>query len=686
MAKQETKGNIGVTSENIFPVIKKFLYSDHEIFLRELVSNAIDATQKLKTLASVGEFKGELGDLTIRIRTEKGKLIISDRGVGMTADEIDRYINQIAFSGAEEFVKKYKDNAAAIIGHFGLGFYSSFMVSKKVEIVTRSYQEGATAVRWSCEGTPEYEMTETTKDDRGTDIILHIDDDNKDFLEKDKITSLLEKYCRYLPIPIAFGKKQEWKDGKYVDTDEDNIVNNTQPAWVRKPSELKDEDYKAFYRELYPMADEPLFWIHLNVDYPFNLTGILYFPRIKSNMDLQRNKIRLYSNQVFVTDSVEGIVPEFLTLLHGVLDSPDIPLNVSRSYLQSDQNVKKISAHITKKVADRLEEIFKNDRKAFEEKWDSLKLFIQYGMLSDEKFYDRAAKFALLKDVDGTYYTLEEYRKLIASEQTDKEDHVIYLYTTNPDEQYSYIQSAKDRGYNVLVMDGQLDVHAIGQLEQKIEKTRFVRVDSDTIDRLILKADAPTVSLTDDQRNALQQVFRSRLPKMDKTDFVVTFEALGTSANPVMLTQGEFMRRMREMSAMQPGMSFYGEMPESYNLVLNTDHPLILSVLSDEEKACTDKLQPILSDIKGWEARQHDLRELQSKKKDDELTEAEKEDMTNTNRTLDELRGRRDAILTEYAAGNKVVGQLIDLALLANGLLKGEPLSRFIRRSVELIG
>ncbi len=686
MAKQETKGNIGVTSENIFPVIKKFLYSDHEIFLRELVSNAIDATQKLKTLASVGEFKGELGDLTIRIRTEKGKLIISDRGVGMTADEIDRYINQIAFSGAEEFVKKYKDNAAAIIGHFGLGFYSSFMVSKKVEIVTRSYQEGATAVRWSCEGTPEYEMTETKKDDRGTDIILYIDDDNKDFLEKDKITSLLEKYCRYLPIPIAFGKKQEWKDGKYVDTDEDNIVNNTQPAWVRKPSELKDEDYKAFYRELYPMADEPLFWIHLNVDYPFNLTGILYFPRIKSNMDLQRNKIRLYSNQVFVTDSVEGIVPEFLTLLHGVLDSPDIPLNVSRSYLQSDQNVKKISAHITKKVADRLEEIFKNDRKAFEEKWDSLKLFIQYGMLSDEKFYDRAAKFALLKDVDGTYYTLEEYRKLIASEQTDKEGGVIYLYTTNPDEQYSYIQAAKDRGYNVLVMDGQLDVHAIGQLEQKIEKTRFVRVDSDTIDRLILKADAPTVSLTDDQRQALQQVFRSRLPKMGKTDFVVTFEALGPSANPVMLTQGEFMRRMREMSAMQPGMSFYGEMPDSYNLVLNTDHPLILSVLSDEEKACTDKLQPILSDIKGWEARQHDLREAQSKKKEDELTEAEKEDMTNTNRTLDELRGRRDAILTEYAAGNKVVGQLIDLALLANGLLKGEPLSRFIRRSVELIG
>ena len=686
MAKQETKGNIGVTSENIFPVIKKFLYSDHEIFLRELVSNAIDATQKLKTLASVGEFKGELGDLTIRIRTEKGKLIISDRGVGMTADEIDRYINQIAFSGAEEFVKKYKDNAAAIIGHFGLGFYSSFMVSKKVEIVTRSYQEGATAVRWSCEGTPEYEMTETKKDDRGTDIILYIDDDNKDFLEKDKITSLLEKYCRYLPIPIAFGKKQEWKDGKYVDTDEDNIVNNTQPAWVRKPSELKDEDYKAFYRELYPMADEPLFWIHLNVDYPFNLTGILYFPRIKSNMDLQRNKIRLYSNQVFVTDSVEGIVPEFLTLLHGVLDSPDIPLNVSRSYLQSDQNVKKISAHITKKVADRLEEIFKNDRKAFEEKWDSLKLFIQYGMLSDEKFYDRAAKFALLKDVDGTYYTLEEYRKLIASEQTDKEGGVIYLYTTNPDEQYSYIQAAKDRGYNVLVMDGQLDVHAIGQLEQKIEKTRFVRVDSDTIDRLILKADAPTVSLTDDQRQALQQVFRSRLPKMGKTDFVVTFEALGPSANPVMLTQGEFMRRMREMSAMQPGMSFYGEMPESYNLVLNTDHQLILSVLSDEEKACTDKLQPILSDIKGWEARQHDLREAQSKKKEDELTEAEKEDMTNTNRTLDELRGRRDAILTEYAAGNKVVGQLIDLALLANGLLKGEPLSRFIRRSVELIG
>ena len=685
MANHETKGNIGVTSENIFPVIKKFLYSDHEIFLRELVSNAIDATQKLKTLSSVGDFKGELGDLSVRIRIEDGKLIVSDRGIGMTAEEIERYINQIAFSGAEEFVQKYQNNASAIIGHFGLGFYSSFMVAKKVEIVTKSYKDGAGAMKWSCEGSPEYQMTETTKDDRGTDIILFIDDENKEFLEKSKITSLLNKYCRYLPVPIVFGKKQEWKDGQYVDTDEDQVVNETQPAWIRKPSELKEEDYRTFYRELYPMSDEPLFWIHLNVDYPFNLTGILYFPRIKSNIDLHRNKIQLYCNQVFVTDSVEGIVPEFLTLLHGVLDSPDIPLNVSRSYLQSDQNVKKISAHITKKVADRLEEIFKNDRPQYEEKWDSLKLFIQYGMLSDEKFYERAAKFALYKDVDDQYYTHDEYQQLIKENQTDKEGFLTYLYTTNPNDQYSYIQAAKDKGYSVLVMDGQLDVHAISQLEQKLEKTRFVRVDSDTIDRLIRKTDGNTVHLDDRQKEALQEIFTSQLPGIDKVEFTVSFEALGQSANPVMLTQSEYMRRMREMSAMQPGMSFYGEMPDSYNLVLNTDHALIQSVLADEEKACAEKLQPVRNDIKGWEARQSDLREAQNKKKEDEITASEKEDLTNTNRKLTELRGQQNAILAEYAAGNPIIGQLIDLALLGNGLLKGEALSRFIRRSVDLI-
>ena len=685
MANHETKGNIGVTSENIFPVIKKFLYSDHEIFLRELVSNAIDATQKLKTLSSVGDFKGELGDLSVCIRIEDGKLIVSDRGIGMTAEEIERYINQIAFSGAEEFVQKYQNNASAIIGHFGLGFYSSFMVAKKVEIVTKSYKDGAVAMKWSCEGSPEYQMTETTKDDRGTDIILFIDDENKEFLEKSKITSLLNKYCRYLPVPIVFGKKQEWKDGQYVDTDEDQVVNETQPAWIRKPSELKEEDYRTFYRELYPMSDEPLFWIHLNVDYPFNLTGILYFPRIKSNIDLHRNKIQLYCNQVFVTDSVEGIVPEFLTLLHGVLDSPDIPLNVSRSYLQSDQNVKKISAHITKKVADRLEEIFKNDRPQYEEKWDSLKLFIQYGMLSDEKFYERAAKFALYKDVDDQYYTHDEYQQLIKENQTDKEGFLTYLYTTNPNDQYSYIQAAKDKGYSVLVMDGQLDVHAISQLEQKLEKTRFVRVDSDTIDRLIRKTDGNTVHLDDRQKEALQEIFTSQLPRIDKVEFTVSFEALGQSANPVMLTQSEYMRRMREMSAMQPGMSFYGEMPDSYNLVLNTDHALIQSVLADEEKACAEKLQPVRNDIKGWEARQSDLREAQNKKKEDEITASEKEDLTNTNRKLTELRGQQNAILAEYAAGNPIIGQLIDLALLGNGLLKGEALSRFIRRSVDLI-
>jgi len=686
MAKQQAKqGNIGVTSENIFPIIKKFLYSDHDIFLRELVSNAVDATQKLKTLSSVGEFKGELGDMSIRIRIDGKKLIISDRGVGMTGEEIEKYINQIAFSGAEEFVEKYKNDAASIIGHFGLGFYSSFMVSKKVEIITKSYRDDAVAMKWSCDGTPEYEMVETKRGDRGTDIILYIDDENKTFLEKDKITELLTKYCRFLPISIVFGKKQEWKDGKYVDTDEDNVINNTTPAWTRKPGDLKDEDYKGFYRDLYPMAEEPLFWIHLNVDYPFNLTGILYFPRLKSNMDMHKNKIQLYCNQVFVTDSVEGIVPEFMTLLHGVLDSPDIPLNVSRSYLQSDQNVKKISTHITKKVADRLEEIFKNDRPQFESKWDDLKIFIQYGMLSDDKFYERAVKFDLLKDVDSKYFTLDEYKTLIKDTQTDKDDTLIYLYSTNPNDQYSYIQAAKDKGYSVLLFDGQLDVPTIGQFEQKFEKTRFVRVDSDTIGNIIHKDDAQKVELNEDQKNALQQVFKSRIPAMEKTDFIISFEALGAESNPVLLTQSEYMRRMRDMAAIQPGMSFYGELPDSYNLVLNTDHKLVKKVLIDEEKACADKIKPVLDDIKGWEARQTDLREAQNKKKQDELTETEKDDMTNTNKKLDELREQRNQIFVDYAKNNQLVSQLIDLALLSNGMLKGESLSRFIKRSAEML-
>ena len=679
-------GNIGVTSENIFPIIKKFLYSDHEIFLRELVSNAVDATQKLKTLASVGEFKGEMGDLTVRIKFDDKTITISDRGIGMTAEEIDKYINQIAFSGAEEFVKKYKNDAASIIGHFGLGFYSSFMVSKKVEIVTKSCKEGAVAMKWSCDGSPEYTMEETTKEDRGTDIILYIDDENKDFLNKEKLSGLLTKYCRFLPIPIAFGKKQEWKDGKYVDTEEDNIINETTPAWVRKPSELKDEDYKKFYQDLYPMSEEPLFWIHLNVDYPFHLTGILYFPRIKSNIDLHRNKIQLYCNQVFVTDSVEGIVPEFLTLLHGVIDSPDIPLNVSRSYLQSDQNVKKISSHITKKVADRLEEIFKNDRKQFEEKWDYLKLFIQYGMLTDEKFFDRASKFTLFKDTEDKYFTFEEYKTLIKDNQTDKDGTLVYLYTTNKDEQYSYIQAAKDKGYSVLVMNGQLDVHAIGQLEQKWDKVRFTRVDGDTIDKLIAKDNAAEVLLNDDQKQALEEIFKSQMPKIEKTEFMVSLEALGETSQPVVLTQSEYMRRMREMSAMQPGMSFYGEMPDSFTLVVNTQHPLVKDILSSEEASCNEKLQPILADLKGWKARQQDLRDAQGKKKPEEITEAEKEDMTNTNKKVAELRDDANKVIADYAASNNKVSQLIDLALLSNGLLKGEALSNFIKRSVQLIG
>jgi len=682
------KGNIGVTSANIFPVIKKFLYSDHEIFLRELVSNAVDATQKLKTLAAVGEYKGELGDLTVRVAidTKKGTLTISDRGIGMTADEIDKYINQIAFSGAEEFLEKYKDDASAIIGHFGLGFYSSFMVSKKVEIFTQSHKDGSVAQHWSCKGDPEYTLEDTIKADRGTDIVLHIDNDNKDFLEEAKIQDLLTKYCKFLPIEIAFGKKKEWKDGKNVETDQDNIINNTNPAWTRKPADLTDEDYAAFYHELNPMAEEPLFHIHLNVDYPFNLTGILYFPKIKNNIDMQRNKIQLYCNQVYVTDHVENIVPEYLTLLHGVIDSPDIPLNVSRSYLQSDSNVKKISSHITKKVADRLAEIFKADRTAFEEKWDNLKVFIQYGMLSDEKFYERGEKFALLKNVDGKYFTFDEYKTLVGENQKDKNGDLIYLYANNADEQYSYIQHAKDKGYDVLIMDGQLDVHVVSQLEQKFEKTRFVRVDSDVIDKIIQKDDTNKVTLTDNQRDALVAVFDSQIPALDKTNFIVTFEQLSATANPVFVTQNEFMRRMKEMSALQGGMmSFYGEMPDSYNLVVNTAHPVIEKLLADEEAACGTEVAPLVTEIALTESQNSALKENHKGKKDEEIPVAEKAQVEEFEKKIQELTDQKKAVLKAFATENKQVRQLIDLALLANNMLKGEALANFVKRSVELL-
>ena len=682
-----TQGNIGVTTENIFPVIKKFLYSDHEIFLREMVSNATDATQKLKTLAQKGDFTGELGDLSVRISLDKdaGTLTISDRGIGMTEEEIDKYINQIAFSGVNDFLDKYKDNANAIIGHFGLGFYSSFMVSDKVDIITRSYKEGAEAVRWTCDGSPQFTIEAAEKADRGTDIVLHIADDCKEFLEKQKIEELLSKYCKFMAVPVVFGKKQEWKDGKMQDTDEDNIINNVEPLWTKAPSTLKDEDYKSFYRTLYPMQDEPLFWIHLNVDYPFNLTGILYFPRIKSNIELQRNKIQLYCNQVFVTDQVEGIVPEFLTLLHGVIDSPDIPLNVSRSYLQSDANVKKISTYITKKVADRLSSIFKDNRKEYEEKWDSLKIFIEYGMLSNESFYDKAKDFALVKDIEGKYFTLDEYRTLIKDNQTDKDSQLIYLYTTNAEEQYSYIEAAKAKGYSVLVMDGELDAPTVSMLEQKLEKSRFSRVDADIIDRLIVKDDVKKAELTDDERENLQQTFRSQLPRLDKTEFNVEVEAMGEQAQPVMITQSEYMRRMKEMSRFQAGMSFYGEMPDSYNIVLNTDHKLVKKILDDEKTNTEEALKPILSELKGLNARLQVLNQEQSKKKYDELTQEEKDDKTNTQKAIDEQKQKRDALIADYAKDNNIVHQLIDLALLQNGMLKGEALDRFLRRSVEMI-
>ena len=679
------KGNIGVTTENIFPIIKKFLYSDHEIFLRELVSNAVDATQKLNTLASISEFKGELGDLTVHVSLGKDTITISDRGIGLTAEEIDKYINQIAFSGANDFLEKYKNDANAIIGHFGLGFYSAFMVSKKVEIITKSYKEGAQAVKWTCDGSPEFTLEEIEKADRGTDIVLYIDDDCKEFLEEARISALLKKYCSFLPVPIAFGKKKEWKDGKQVETTEDNVVNDTTPLWTKKPSELSDEDYKKFYRELYPMSDEPLFWIHLNVDYPFHLTGILYFPKVKSNIDLNKNKIQLYSNQVYVTDSVEGIVPDFLTLLHGVLDSPDIPLNVSRSYLQSDSNVKKISTYISKKVSDRLQSIFKNDRTQFEEKWNDLKIFINYGMLTQEDFYDKAQKFALFTDTDGKHYTFEEYQALIKDNQTDKDKNLVYLYANNKDEQFAYIEAAKNKGYNVLLMDGQLDVAMGSMLEQKLEKSRFTRVYNDVIDNLIVKEDKKSEVLEATKQEALTAAFKSQLPKMEKVEFNVMTQALGENGAPVMITQSEYMRRMKEMANIQAGMSFYGEMPDMFNLVLNSDHKLVKEVLSDEEKECSAAIAPVQAELDEVTKRRDALKKKQEGKKDEDIPVAEKDELNDLDKKWDNLKQQKESIFAGYAGKNKVVRQLIDLALLQNNMLKGEALNNFVKRSIELI-
>ena len=679
-------GKIGVTTENIFPVIKKFLYSDHEIFLRELISNSVDATQKLKALASMGDVKGDLGDLTIRVSADKDAktLTVTDRGIGMTADEVERYINQIAFSSAEEFMEKYKNQA--IIGHFGLGFYSAFMVADKVEIFTRSYKEGAKTVHWSCEGSPEYEMEETTEQrDRGTTIVLHLSADTLEYGEDSKVEELLRKYCRFLPVPIAFGKVKEWKDGKYVDTNKDNIINNIAPLWTVKPTEITAEQYKEFYHELYPIGEEPLFSIHLNIDYPFHLTGILYFPKIRNNFEIQKNKIQLYSNQVYVTDQVEGIVPEYLTLLHGVIDSPDIPLNVSRSYLQSDANVKKISKYITKKVADRLAAIFKENRKDYEEKWDDLKIFINYGMLSQEDFYDRAKDFALFKDVDGKYFTFEEYKTLIKDNQTDKDGNLVYLYANNKEEQYSYIEAAKNKGYSVLMMDGQLDTPMVNMLEQKLEKSRFTRVDADIIDRLIVKEDAKKTDLTDEQTANLSQVFRSQMPKLDKTEFYVEIQALGEANQPVLITQNEYMRRMKAISQFQAGMNFYGQMPNSYNIVLNSDHELVKKVLADAEQHTAEALKPVLAELKGQEARLAVLHQSQDKKKPEEITQEEKDDLQNTQKAVNDEKQKRDNIIADYAKDNNIVHQLIDLALLQNGMLKGAALDAFLKRSVSMI-
>ena len=685
MSKQ---GKIGVTSENIFPVIKKFLYSEHDIFLRELVSNAVDASQKLRTLASAGEFKGELGDLKVSISfdAEAKTITVSDRGIGLTAEEVEKYINQIAFSGAEEFLDKYKDDKVAIIGHFGLGFYSSFMVSSRVEIQSLSYREGAEPIHWSCEGNPEYLLEKGSRTERGTDVILHIDSESEEFLSKDRLSTLLNKYCKFLPVPIVFGKKQEWKDGAYVDTDEDNQINDVHPAWTKKPSELKDEDYIAFYHQLYPQTfEEPLFWIHLNVDYPFNLTGILYFPKVKNQMELQRNKIQLYANQVFVTEDVEGIVPEYLTLLHGVIDSPDIPLNVSRSYLQSDAQVKKISNHISKKVADRLDELFRNERSLFEEKWESLKVFVQYGMLSDEKFYDRAVKFDLVTDIEGKHFTLDEYRTLTEGEQTDKEGQLIWLYTNDRNSQYTAIERAKAKGYSVLLLDGPLDVHAVSQLEQKLEKTRFVRVDSDSIDKLIAKEEQRTIQLSDIEQKALKSLFEGRLPREEKRNYSVSLEALGTDTDAVLITQGEFMRRMQEMARLQPGMNFYGEMPEGYNVVLNTEHPLIERLLTSEKEAVEPKLSSLRAQLQEQNELVEAARTVQSAKKPEEVTAAEREELDTLTSKQAEIEGKISEEIKKFGAEEMLVGQLVDLALLGNGLLSGEALAAFIRRSQQLL-
>jgi molecular chaperone HtpG len=677
-------GKIGVTTENIFPIIKKFLYSDHEIFLRELISNAVDATQKLKTMASVGDYKGELGDLTIRVYVDKKKktITVSDRGIGMTQEELDKYLNQIAFSSANDFLDKYKDQTN-IIGHFGLGFYSSFMVSDKVEVITKSYREEAHSVKWVCDGSPEYSIEEVTKEGRGTDVILHVDKDSKDFLEEERIEKLLRKYCKFLPVEIAFGKEKEWKDGKYVDTDKDKIINNTKPAWTIKPSELKEEDYMKFYKELYPVGEEPLFYIHLNVDYPFKLTGILYFPRIKSNIEIQKNKIQLYSNQVFVTDSVEGIVPEFLTLLHGVLDSPDIPLNVSRSYLQSDTNVKKISSHITKKVADRLFDIFKNNREEFEKKWDSLKLFIEYGMITEEKFYEKASKFALLKNTDDKYFTFEEYENLIKEKQKDKNNTIIYLYSTNKTDQYAYIEKARNKGYDVLLMDGQLDLHLINHLEQKLKDSRFTRVDADVIDKLIQKDEKRESKLTEDQKEDLRSVFN--VQGKSKAIYNVVFETLDENEAPVILTQSEFMRRMKEMSQLGGGMNFYGDLPDSYNLVVNPNHPLIVKIAEDLQAKEGERLNENRKELKAIKEEVEFMEKEQSKKKPDEIPQVEKDDLEKRRKDLEQVENARREILEKYGAENKLVKQLIDLALLANNMLRGEELNSFVKRSVELL-
>lgn len=679
------KGSIGVTTSNIFPVIKQFLYSDHEIFLREIVSNAVDATQKLKTLANAGEFKGKTDDLKVSVKldTEAGTLTVSDNGIGMTAEEIDKYINQIAFSGAEDFLNKFKDNANAIIGHFGLGFYSAFMVSKKVEIHTLSYKEGAKAMKWTCDGSPEYDMEECEKAERGTDIVMYIDDEEKEYLEKNRISALLNKYCRFMPVPVIFGKEQEWKDGKYVDTDTDKVINNIEPLWTRTPTELKDEDYIKFYHAIQPGQEDPLFWIHLNVDFPFTLTGILYFPKIKNNLDVRKDRIQLYCNQVFVTDSVEGVVPDFMMLLQGVIDSPDIPLNVSRSYLQADRNVKKISTYITKKVAARLEELSKKDTKAFEEKWNDIKIFIEYGMLSDEKFCEQAMKFALVSDTEGQFFKLDDYKKLIEGNQTDKDGNLVYLYATDKEAQYSYIKAANDKGYNVLMMDGQLDIPFVSMLEQKNEKSRFVRVDSDVIDNLIRKEDDKKSELSADEQAMASTLFKSQIPAIEKSEFYVSFAALAATDQPVVITQSEYMRRMKEMAQFQSGMNFYGELPNAYNLTLNTNHPVVKKVIEGANSSLEGELKPVNDELKATNAVIEAIKSLDKDGKG--VPENKKADLKTNEDKATELRAKKDELISKYAAGNDTVKQLIDIALLGNGLLKGEALSNFLKRSVSLL-